>query len=35
VNACAPVICSREEPPGAPRDLAGLSKDRQDGEEMT
>jgi hypothetical protein len=25
VNACAPVICSREEPPGAPRDLAGLS----------
>ena len=28
VNACAPVICSREEPPGAPRDLAGLSKDR-------
>jgi hypothetical protein len=28
VNACALVICSREEPPGAPRDLAGLSKDR-------
>ena len=29
VNACAPVICSREEPPGAPRDLAGLSNLRR------
>ena len=26
VNACAPVICSREEPPGAPRDLWSLRK---------
>ena len=28
MNTCAPVICSREEPPGAPRDLVGLSKYR-------
>ena len=35
VNACAPVSFSREEPPGAPRDLAGLSQYRQDRGEMS
>jgi hypothetical protein len=28
LSACAPVSCSRQEPPVAARDLAGLSKDR-------
>jgi hypothetical protein len=34
VNACGPVRCSRREPPVSARDLAGLSKDRQDRGEM-
>ena len=35
VNACAPVNYSRQEPPAAARDLAGLSKDRTDQVEMS